>query len=128
HDLRGEAAGGNRDAAVGHPASEIRGENLNRSDGVFIIGQWFAHTHHDNIIDVRSFGGFIPEGSELPDNFSWCQITLEALACRQAEFAAHRASGLRGYADGPVAFPRDENAFDEEAVFQFEKSFLCAVT
>jgi len=126
-DLRGQAAGGYGDAAAGHARAEIGGEDLNGLHRVVVIGKRFSHAHHDDVVDQGAFGRFVFQRHKLSDNFSRCQVALESLARGQAEGAVHGAARLRGNAKRPVAFPRNENAFDVKAVFQREKRLLRAV-
>ncbi len=117
-NLRGKTAGRNGHFAVGKAQTEVACDIFNRRDDIVVIGQWFAHAHHNDIFDVRASGQFMFQSQDLSRNFRRIQVPLKALARRQTEFTVHGASGLGGYADRPVVFPRDENAFNKPSVFQ----------
>ncbi len=57
-DLRGEPAGGDGDSTRGKAQAEVAYENPDRLHRIFVVGERFAHAHHDDIAHGRSLGRF----------------------------------------------------------------------
>lgn len=118
-----DPAGGKRNV----PCAEVRSlsgiDELQRPQGLVIVGEGFAHAHDDDVRDFAHgasrhvFGDDLVRGERADD----------AARARGAERAAHRAADLGGDALGEASRRRDENGLDGVAVRKADEEFLRAV-
>lgn len=139
-DLGHEPGSGNRDAASAEVEAPIGIEDGEGASEGTVIGERFAHSHEDDIIEGdtvggRGFGAFllkVGDMEELRDNLGGGEIAFKAGEPGGAEFAAIGATHLGGDAESatglgdPDALLRvaDENGFDESVILALEEEFF----
>ena len=120
-DLVDEAAGGKADVA--HPdVHAVRAvDKLQKTHDVVEVIQWFADAHQDNVGDRQA--GIQLGKKHLIKKLRRLQPPDKAADGRRAELAAHRASDLRGDADGVAVVVLHDDGFDAVAVTQLPEIF-----
>ena len=91
-DLWCQTGGGDGEAAGADVEAPGRGDGLDGGEEVGEVGQRFAHTHEDEVVDL--FTAQLFREQDLPRNFSGGKIAREAIESGGAEFASVGATYL----------------------------------
>lgn len=132
-DLRNEAGGGDGEVAGTDVKAFGGGDEFDCFEQIGEVGEGFAHTHEDEVVDAGSGHFFSKE--DLGGDFAGSEVAGEAEQSRGAEFAGKGAADLGGDAEGEAVRllavegggGGDEHAFDEAAVGELEEEFASGV-
>ena len=91
-------------------------------DGIVVV-QRLAHAHEDGVGEVAC----LVDAEELIENVRCVQLSVEAVAARHAELAAHLAPGLRADAEGFAILIRNHDRLDIVVFADLEEIFFGAV-
>ena len=139
-DLRYESAGGDRNAARPKTQTPVGVEDGEGADQLVVVGQRLAHAHDDDVVErgqlhagARRAGVLaVAHLQQLRDDLTGVEIALEAGESARTENASHRATHLRGDANGfpgmlhAHTFLRhpDDHGFDQGSVAEFQQEFV----
>src|ERR1700730_2396808 len=99
-------------------------DDPNRTHQVAEIGEWFAHPHENDVVDL--FAALPFDRDDLINNFIRTQVSRKAVETARAKLAAVRATDLRRDANCPPVRSapvkpgrgRNQNRFDQISIAQ----------
>ncbi len=115
-----DTAGRKGDMARAEVGSAPRVDEFQGAHRLVVVGERFAHPHHD---DVGDFTEATPRHI-FGDDFIRRQRADDPARAARAKGAAHRATDLRRDALGEASSRGDEDGFDGVAVREAEEEFL----
>ena len=132
-DLGDQTGGGDGQVACADVGAPRRGDDGDRGEQCFEIGERFAHAHEDDVVDALAGDG--GGGEDLGGDFAGVEVAGEAGEPGGAEFAAVGAADLGGDAEGAAVgggaveggARRDQDGFDEAAIVEPEQELARGV-